>query len=120
MVLRMTRNGSLLCLALTLVACTPTTEAPSNAAEQPAVAASSVPLGVSLNAVMVGLVDHASHSIWEAATTEHAPKSDKDWEEVQHHAIQVAAAGTVISMAGTGESDAAWVKNPEWQRSPNT
>lgn len=75
-----------------------------------------VPLEVSINAVMVGLVDHASHSIWDAAVAETAPKTDKDWEEVQHHAIQIAAAGSVIAMPGTGKSDAEWVKNEEWQR----
>jgi len=75
----------------------------------------SVPLEVSINAVMVGLVDHASHSIWNAAVPESAPKTDKDWEEVEHHAIQIASAGAVIAMAGTGQPDADWVKNPQWQ-----
>ena len=78
--------------------------------------APSVPLNASINAVMVGLVDHASHSIWDAAAPEKAPKDDKAWEEVGHHAIQLVAAGSVIAMPGTGKSDAAWVKNPEWQQ----
>jgi cytochrome c556 len=75
-----------------------------------------VPLEVSINAVMVGLVDHASHTIWDAGAPGQAPKTDKAWEEVQHHAIQLAAAGSVIAIPGTGKSDAAWVKTPEWQR----
>ncbi len=83
---------------------------------EPAPQPPAVPLGVSINAVMVGLVDHASHVIWDAATPEKSPKNDKAWEEIQHHATQLAAAGSVIALAGTGKSDAAWVKNPEWKR----
>jgi hypothetical protein len=83
----------------------------------PAVApAAALPLGVSINAVMVGLIDHASHSIWDAGAPGKAPKNDKAWQEVEHHAIQLAAAASVISTPGTGSADAAWVKNPEWQR----
>ena len=116
MIRRMMRYGGVLCV-LAVGACTPATEdTVSDTAQQAPDLVSSVPLEVSLNAVMVGLVDHASHSIWEAATTEHAPKTDKDWEEVEHHALQIAAAGSVISKAGTGGSDAVWVKTPDWQR----
>ena len=87
-------------------------------AEAPPVAPepAGVPLKVSINAVMVGMVDHAAHSIWDAAVPEKAPKNDKAWDEVAHHAIQLAAAGSIISMAGTGKADAEWVKKPEWQR----
>jgi hypothetical protein len=31
----------------------------------------------SINAVMVGMVDHAAHVIWDAATEGQAPKTDK-------------------------------------------
>lgn len=107
---------ALIASALTLSGCAaPPKEEPPKKEEAPLPAAS-VPLQTSINAVMVGLVDHASHSIWDAAVPEKAPKNDKAWQEVEHHAIQLIAAGTVISVPGTGKSDADWVKNPEWQR----
>ena len=108
-------KAALITAALALSACTEAEKKEPEPTQETAAPAPSVPLGVSINAVMVGLVDHASHSIWEAATPEKAPKNDKAWEEVQHHAIQLAGAGSVIAMPGTGSADAAWVKNPEWQ-----
>jgi hypothetical protein len=84
-------------------------------AVQPPPQAPGIPLNVSINAVMVGMVDHASHEIWNAATKEKAPKTDKDWYDLQHHAIQVAAAGSLIMLPGTGKADAAWVDKPEWK-----
>jgi hypothetical protein len=109
-------KAGLITVVFGLGACTESQKGEPETREQTVAPAPSVPLGVSLNAVMVGLVDHASHSIWDAATPQKAPKNDKAWEEIQHHAIQLAAAGSVIAMPGTGGSDAAWVKNPEWQR----
>ena len=109
-------KATLITVVLGLGGCTESQKGEPETKQQTVAPAPSVPLGVSINAVMVGLVDHASHSIWDAATPQRAPKTDKAWEEIQHHAIQLAAAGSVIAMPGTGSSDAAWVKNPEWQR----
>lgn len=112
---RYIRLAAILAIAtLTFAGCaTP----PESATEtESTIPAPPVPLSASINAVMVGLVDHASHSIWDAAVPEKAPKDDKAWEEVGHHAIQLVAAGSVIAMPGTGKSDAAWVKNLEWQQ----
>lgn len=99
-----------------LYACNGSTEKPQSPPLQSATTTPAVPLNISLNAVMVGLVDHASHSIWNAPVAGKAPKNDKEWGELEHHAIQIAAAGSLISMPGTGKSDEAWVKNPEWQK----
>ena len=111
-------KASLITVVFGLGACTEGQKGEPETRQETVAPAPSV-LGVSLNAVMVGLVDHASHSIWEAATPEKAPKTDEAWDEIQHHAIQLAAAGSVIAMPGTGTSDAAWVKNPDWQRYAN-
>ena len=70
---------------------------------------------VSINAVMVALVDHAGHQLWNVEVEGKAPKTDADWENVQEHAVQIAAAGPAITVGGTGPSDAAWVKSPSWQ-----
>ena len=43
-------------------------------------------------------------------------KERQGLEEIQHHPTQLSAAGSAIALAGTGKSDAAWVKNPEWKR----
>ena len=71
---------------------------------------------VSINAVMVALVDHAGHQLWNVEVEGKAPKTDADWENVEEHAVQIAAAGPAITAGGTGVSDAIWVKTPSWQR----
>jgi len=70
---------------------------------------------VSINAVMVALVDHAGHQLWNVEEEGKAPKTDADWENVQEHAVQIAAAGPAIAVGGTGPSDALWVKSSLWQ-----
>ena len=75
-----------------------------------------VPLAVSVNAIMVAMVDHASHVVWDVAEDAKAPKNDKDWEELEHHAIQVAASGTLIALGGTGKADPGWVQSPAWKK----
>lgn len=75
--------------------------------------ADGVPLETSINAVMVALVDHAAHEIWEAAS---APTlTGRDWQTVEQHAIQLVAAGALISLEGTGPQDKAWVAAPAWR-----
>jgi len=70
---------------------------------------------VSINAVMVALVDHAGHQLWNVEVEGKAPKTDADWENVEEHAVQIAAAGPAIGAGGTGPSDAVWVKSSSWQ-----
>jgi hypothetical protein len=69
---------------------------------------------VSINAVMVDLVDHAAHNLWNVEQEGKAPKTDADWDNVVEHAVQIAAAGPAITVGGTGPSDAVWVKSPSW------
>ena len=70
---------------------------------------------ISINAVMVALVDHAGHQLWSLEIEGKAPQTDADWENVQEHAVQIAAAGPAITVGGIGPSDAVWVKSPSWQ-----
>ena len=44
-----------------------------------------------------------------------APKTDSDWAEIEHHAIQLAASGALIALGGTGQADAGWAQSPDWQ-----
>ena len=70
---------------------------------------------VSINAMMVALVDHASHNLWNVEKEGMAPKTDADWAVVQEHAVQLVAAGPAITAGGTGAKDAGWSQAPTWR-----
>ncbi len=72
-----------------------------------------IPVSTSINAIMVALVDHAAHYIWEAGYAD--TLSGRDWQQVEQHAIQLAASGPLISLGGTGELDQGWAVTPGWQ-----
>ncbi len=74
-----------------------------------------VPPALSINAVMVGLVDHAAHALWNVEREGHAPTSDEDWAEVEDSAVQLAASGTVVALGGTGPADPGWAQLPDWK-----
>ena len=80
----------------------------------PATAATATP-EVSINEVMVMLIDHAGHNLWAVEQDGQAPKTDADWQNVWEHAVQIAAAGPAITVGGTGPSDAAWVESASWR-----
>jgi hypothetical protein len=71
-------------------------------------------LPVSLNAVMVGQVDHASDAIFNVGNGV-VPKNDDEWREVEYHSWQMVVAGKAIQLVGTGPNDAGWVQNPTWK-----
>jgi cytochrome c556 len=110
------RLGLLGVAALCLSACTspaPQQEAQPPAAVEPA-APTTAKLDVSINEVMVALIDHAGHNLWNVEQEGKAPKTDADWQVVQEHAVQIAAAGPAITVGGAGSRDAEWVKTPSW------
>ena len=72
-----------------------------------------VALKTSINALMVALVDHAAHEIWEAGSAERL--TGRDRQTVEQHALQLVASGALISLAGTGPQDTAWVNSPAWR-----
>jgi len=89
-----------------------------NAAPPPAAAPAAPALPppvLTINAEMVSLVDHAAHALWDVEPQGKAPKSDADWLELEDHAVQLAAAGTLISLGGTGPADAGWAALPDWK-----
>jgi hypothetical protein len=91
--------------ATMVVACKPAPQAPA-----PAPAAK---LPVSLNAVMATMVNHSADPIWIAARE--APKTDKEWRELERHAYQLEVSGALLVIPGTGPNDEEWTKRPEWQ-----
>lgn len=84
-------------------------------AEAAATAGPAAPtLPISLNAVMVAMVNEASDPIWLDAYD--PPKNDREWQALVYHGYQMAVDGKVIQLAGNGPNDAAWVKDPQWIR----
>jgi hypothetical protein len=75
--------------------------------------AAPVAMPVSINALMVTLVDHAAHHIWDYGAMERDIR-DEEWTLVEYYAIQLAAAGPAIRLGGTGELDDTWVQSPLW------
>ena len=95
-------------VAALLVGCNP----PEHSAPT-AVQAESFKLPVSLNAVMVAMVNHSADPIWFA---EHdAPTDERGWRELERNAMQLHVAGALLLIPGTGPMDADWVARPEWQ-----
>lgn len=103
-------------VALTLAGCSaPKQEQTAAPAAAPAPTPPVVRLPVSLNAAMVRLVDHSAHDLWEIEQTGKQPKTEDDWENVEHHATQVVLASATIRLEGTGVQDRAWVSDEKWQ-----
>lgn len=103
------------CLTAACVAPAPTEQKP---AAQPLAAAAPSPLRspVSINAEMVTIVDHAAHQLWEVERPGNAPKTDAAWANLEEHATQVAAAGALVSLAGTGTHDLVWTESAGWKK----
>ena len=73
---------------------------------------------ISINEVMVAQIDHAAHFIWEAADPAQ-PAAAIDWQEAEHHAIQIVASRSALSMGGTGVNDAMWIAQRSWREYVN-
>jgi len=71
-------------------------------------------LPVSLNTVMVAMINQAADPLWVAAW--HNPATDKDWRELERRAVQLELGGTLLTVPGTGPLDDTWVANPAWRR----
>ena len=103
--------------ALLTFACTAETEqqAPKIAkTSEQALETSTFRLPVSINDVMVALVNDAADPIWMAAWKE--PESEADWRELERRAYQLQLAGALIEHPGTGALDHKWAAKPTWSR----
>jgi hypothetical protein len=72
---------------------------------------------VSINALMVTWIDNSGHVLWDVEKKGFAPKDQADWIELEDHATQLAAAGSLIQMGGTGQADPGWVRQVGWKTS---
>lgn len=106
-------------LGLTLQACSNSDNDQSVAMQQssePAVVVAEAPqprLPVSLNEIMVALVNQAADPIWVADWRQ--PQSEPEWRYLEHLARQLELAGPLLKMAGTGPVDDIWVADERWQ-----
>lgn len=104
------------CIALLLVfaAC-------SDGSPDAEVQSTSIPevyrLPVSINDVMVALVNEAADPIWVAAW--HQPNTDLEWRELERRAYQLELAGSLIAYPGTGGLDEKWTAKPSWRKWSN-
>lgn len=86
----------------------------ASAAQKTAHRGAFLPLDMSINQVMVAVVDDAAHSIWEGGNTTKR-LTDGQWQTIEAHTYQLEAAATLISLGGTGKVDAAWTATPAFQ-----
>ena len=97
-------------LAAILTGCAP-------AAEKPVVQAQPEFKGVvPINDIMVDVVDHNAHIIWNAADPKRAPKTDRDWHNLEYAATTIAVAGNMILIPGPPKDDQLWTSDPAWRQ----
>jgi hypothetical protein len=99
-------------LAVTAVATCACTAQPSQSTS-PNAKAEYTPV-VSLNEIMVYVVDPHSNEIWDAAVN--PPTTDKGWAELQHAAVVLAASGNLTKLGGNGPKDQRWTDEADWAR----
>ena len=122
MTFTLSRARLLACLALSAPSLwsgcgnAPPDRQPAPGGTPPTPTAAEVKSAVSIDAVMVRVVDHAAHQLWDVERDGMAPKTDADWETVVEHATQLAAAGALIRIEGTGVNDRTYVQQPDWQK----
>ncbi len=111
----LTRILSLAALPLLAAALAGCQQDAETAPETTTTAATAVTLPVPINAAMVGIIDQSADYIWALGNGD-MPKDDHDWDQVRGAAYDMILGGTIIQIEGTGENDAQWVSNQDWQR----
>ncbi len=69
---------------------------------------------VSLNELMVYVVDPRSNELWDAMLT--PPSTDEGWRALQRSAVTVAAAGSLTKESGNGPDDQRWTQQADWAK----
>ncbi len=115
--MRKTWHWPALAIGLALIVGCGGPEAPSAESGGGGVAIELPPIAprTSLQEVMIGLVDHAAHGIWDLERPERESEEEIDWDEILHQATQLVASGSYISWGGTGEMDANWAQRTGWR-----
>ena len=79
----------------------------------PAAVTSYVPV-VSLNELMVYVLDPHSNELWDAAKA--PPTSEDGWKALQRSAVAIAAAGSITTLSGNGANDQKWTQQADWAK----
>ena len=77
--------------------------------------AAPLPLRVPILAVMMGAINRSSDDIFQAVASG-KDLSDDDWLRLGEAAAGLVGDATLITIAGTGPKDPAWVAEPKWMR----
>jgi hypothetical protein len=80
----------------------------------PVAAAPAFEPAVSINRVMVDLVNDHATLLWDSDINQ--PDTDMDWQELRHAATAVAASGSITAMGGTGPGDMEMAAQDDWVR----
>jgi hypothetical protein len=110
------RAPALLTLGLLSIGGCSTPPAEPTGAETPTAAAA--PAGsdyapvVTLNEIMVYVIDPHSNELWDASMR--PPTSDEGWSALQRGAVAVAAAGSLTRLSGNGPNDQRWTAQADW------
>lgn len=104
--------GLLVTTAIAVGACT-SQPAPAPAPAAPAVATAPafVPV-VSLNEIMVYVVDTHANEIWDAAML--SSLKDDQWKSLNRAAVSLAASGSLTRVSGNGPKDQMWTAQTDW------
>jgi hypothetical protein len=86
----------------------------ASAAQQAAGQTPFLSLPISINALMVTMVDDVAHSVWDGGNKGGA-LTGQEWQTINEHAYQIQALATLVSLGGTGLADRGWVTSPAWQ-----
>jgi hypothetical protein len=106
-------NFSKFGLGLSAVLVLLTTLSATHARRASAASDARVEMPVSINAIMVTLIDHSAHHIWDYSAMQRDIRDD-EWLIVEYYAIQLAAAGPALTLGGTGAMDGVWVDSEQW------
>jgi len=80
----------------------------------PVTAAEPLDVPVSINALMVTMIDHSAHHIWDHQAMNRT-LDDPEWQLVEYFSIQLAGAGSLITLGYSGPADAGWVASEQWR-----
>ncbi len=108
-------TGLLAVATLSIAACTgapPPAPAPAPT-PAPAPESAYTPV-VSLNQVMVDVIDHHANELWDAVMT--APRNDDGWAGLRRGAVAIAAAGSLTTVSGNGPGDQRWTQQADWAK----
>lgn len=106
-------SGVIVGLVLAVAACSsPAPQSPPASTTPPA---TTYTPAISLNQIMVSVIDSNSHKLWDVES-QSTPPTDAQWAELEHSAVTLAAAGNLTAVSGNGPNDQRWTQQADWQK----